>query len=109
MLYLAATVERTVAHGLTSWLDGRSSVGRMGLSVHVTAGRGDDAWMGRWTLELTAVTHPVKVYTGMRIGQVTYFMLQGERKPYNPDGKYSQQDGPTPSRMYLDTDTKDTK
>lgn len=102
VLYLAATVEHTKCDGLVPWLDGRSSVGRMGLSVHVTAGRGDDAWPGRWTLEVTAVTHPVKVYPHMRVGQVTYFQLIGERKPYG--GKYADQQGPTESRLYQDAD-----
>lgn len=100
ILYLAATVERTLCCGLVPWLDGRSSVGRAGLSVHVTAGRGDDGWPGRWTLEMTAVTHPVKIYAGMRCGQVTYFDLRGERKPYA--GKYVNQDGPTETRLHLD-------
>lgn len=100
ILYLAATVERTLCCGLVPWLDGRSSVGRAGLSVHVTAGRGDDGWPGRWTLEMTAVTHPVKVYAGMRCGQITYFDLKGERKPYT--GKYVNQDGPTETRLHLD-------
>lgn len=104
VLYLGATVERTCCHGLVPWLDGRSSVGRGGLSVHVTAGRGDDAWPGRWTCEITAVAHPVKVYPNMRFGQVTFFTLVGERKPYA--GKYAEQDGPTESRLHLDQDAK---
>jgi dCTP deaminase len=100
ILYLGATVERTLCCGLVPWLDGRSSVGRLGLSVHVTAGRGDDGWPGRWTCEITAVTHPVRVYPNMRCGQLTYFTLEGERKPYM--GKYINQDGPTASRLHLD-------
>lgn len=105
ILYLGATVERTLCHGLVPWLDGRSSIGRAGLSVHVTAGRGDDGWDGRWTLEITAVAHPVKVYPNMRGGQVTFFTLVGERKAY--EGKYQHQDGPTESRLHLDAEAKE--
>lgn len=104
VLYLGATVERTLCEGLVPWLDGRSSVGRLGLSLHVTAGRGDDGWPGRWTLEITAVTHPVKVYPGMRCGQITFFTLDGERKPY--EGRYRDQDGPTASRLHEEIDPK---
>ncbi len=97
VLYLGATVEKTVCYGLCPWLDGRSSTGRLGISVHLTAGRGDDSWRGRWTLEIMTPAHPVKVYPGMRCLQVTYFTLQGVRKPY--DGQYNDQDGPTASRL----------
>ena len=104
VLYLGATVERICCHGLTPWLDGRSSIGRIGLSIHVTAGRGDDGWRGRFTLEITAVAHPVKVYPNMRCGQLTFFTLVGDRKPY--EGKYQDQDGPTASRLHQDADKK---
>lgn len=107
VLYLGATVERTLCEGLVPWLDGRSSVGRLGLSVHVTAGRGDDGWPGRWTMEMQAETHPVKVYPNMRVGQVTYFTLEGERKPY--EGRYRDQDGATASRLHLDAPKKEDK
>lgn len=102
VLYLGATVEKTCCHGLCPWMDGRSSTGRLGLSVHVTAGRGDDSWLGRWTLEITCPTHPVKVYPNMRCLQVTYFTLVGERQPYA--GRYNSQDGPTASRLHLDAE-----
>lgn len=46
VLYLGATAERVECHGVVPWIDGRSSVGRLGISVHVTAGRGDDGWPG---------------------------------------------------------------
>jgi dCTP deaminase len=98
-LYLAATVERTECHGLVPVLNGRSSVGRLGVSVHVTAGFGDDGFAGRWTLEITAV-HPVRVYAGMRIAQVAFFALEGGRKPYA--GKYQGQRAPVASRAFMD-------
>jgi dCTP deaminase len=105
ILYLGSTVERTSTCGLVPWLDGRSSVGRLGMSVHVTAGRGDDGFgagpkgLCAWTLEITVV-HPLKVRAGMRFGQLTYFTLVGDRKPYQ--GHYSGQVEPTPSRLMED-------
>lgn len=105
ILYLGHTIERTRTSGLVPWLDGRSSVGRLGLFVHVTAGRGDDGFgeiapdgWASWTLELTCI-HPVKVYPGMKIAQITYFELIGERRPYR--GRYSRQsDFPIASRIH---------
>ena len=99
VLYLGSTVERTYCENLIPWVDGRSSVGRLGVQVHMTAGRGDDGFNGRWTLEITCV-HPVRLYPGMRIAQVTFFTLEGERKPYS--GRYGNQGGPTPSRLWHD-------
>ncbi len=100
-LYLGSTVERMKCEGVVPWIDGRSSIGRLGLSIHVTAGRGDDGWGGQWTLEITVV-HPILVFAGLRIGQVTFLTLQGDRDPYK--GKYTDQTGPTPSRLHQDTD-----
>lgn len=105
-LYLASTVERTATAGLVPYLEGRSSVGRLGIFIHATAGRGDDGFgMDRpdgcpWTLELSVV-QPVRIYAGVRIGQLTYYTLEGERKPYR--GKYAQDAGPAASRMHEDT------
>lgn len=99
-LYLGSTVERTECHGLVPVLNGRSSMGRLGLSVHVTAGFGDDGFSGQWTLELTAV-EPVRVFAGMRIAQVAFFTLDGPRRPYA--GRYQGQVGPVASRLWADT------
>lgn len=98
VLYLGSTVERTECHGLVPVLNGRSSVGRLGVSVHVTAGFGDDGFDGRWTLEITAV-EPVVVHAGARICQVAFFTLHGARQPYR--GRYQGQHQPTASRMHL--------
>jgi dCTP deaminase len=95
-LYLGHTVEDTECHGLVPYLDGRSSIGRLGISVHVTAGRGDDGFRGQWTLEITAV-QPVWIRPGIRIGQLTFHELTGERQPYQ--GRYQGQGGPTASRF----------
>lgn len=96
-LYLGTTVERTVCSGVVPWLDGRSSVGRLGIQIHMTAGRGDDGFGelcdggNAWTLEISCV-HAVRIYPGMRIGQLTFFTLDGERSPYR--GRYTYQPGP---------------
>ncbi len=113
VLYLGSTVERTRTEGLVPWLDGRSSVGRLGMSVHVTAGRGEDGFGADptkgprpWTFEITVV-HPLRVYAGARIGQLTYMTLEGERAPYS--GRYQDQEGPTASRFWTDADTPKTE
>ena len=92
VLYLGATVERTVCHGLVPCIETRSSVARMGLSTHLCAGFGDDGFAGQWTLEITTPAHAVKVYPGMGIAQVAFTTLVGERKPY--EGKYQNSKGP---------------
>lgn len=98
-LYLGSTVERTACRGLVPWFDGRSSVGRLGLFVHVTAGRGDDGFDGTWTLEMAAV-QPIRIYAGVRIGQISFMTLEGESCGYR--GKYSHQSGPRPSELWRD-------
>lgn len=98
---LGTTVERTATEGLMPWIDGRSTTGRFGLMVHVTAGKGDDGFGAGpdgprpWTLEIVNVSgHPLRIYAGRRIAQVFFFTLVGERRPYA--GAYNAQDGPTP-------------
>lgn len=97
-LYLGHTVERTECHGLVPWIEGRSSVGRLGVSVHATAGFGDDGFAGQWTLEISVI-EPVVIAAGMRICQIAFAELRGERKPYR--GRYQGQDGPVASRLHL--------
>ena len=70
-LYLGRTVERTETHNLVPMIEGRSSVGRLGLFVHVTAGFGDVGFCGYWTLEMFAV-QPVRIYPGVPICQIFY-------------------------------------
>jgi len=88
ILYLASTLEYTETHGLVPRLEGRSSMARGGLKVHLTAGFGDDGFCGHWTLELEA-THPFRVRAGMKIAQLCYTTLTGERQPYT--GRYQNQ------------------
>jgi len=70
-LYLAKTVEFTETEGLVPIIDGRSSIGRLGVFVHVTAGYGDNGFRGCWTLELACV-QPVVIYPGMKLCQIRY-------------------------------------
>lgn len=76
-LYLASTAERVGSDHYVTYLDGRSSTGRLGIQIHMTAGRGDLGFSGRWCLEIV-VAQPVRVYAGMRIGQATFHAVQGE-------------------------------
>lgn len=103
-LYLGATVEYTETRRHVPNIDGRSSVGRLGISVHVTAGRGDVGFCGHFTLEITVV-EPTIVYPGMPIGQLTYHEVEGEiLRPYNtkPNANYNNRDPkPQPSKMHL--------
>lgn len=98
VMYLGTVRERIEVHGFVPWIDGRSSCGRLSISVHQTAGRGDDGYCGNLTLEITTI-HPVVVYPGDRIAQLTFFTLQGERKPYC--GRYQGDAEPVASRIHL--------
>ena len=80
-LYLARTVERTETHDLVPMIEGRSSIGRLGLFVHVTAGFGDVGFKGFWTLEMFAV-QPVKIYPGVQICQIFYHEIAGDITEY---------------------------
>ena len=73
-LYLGRTVERTETHNLVPMIEGRSSIGRLGLFVHVTAGFGDVGFCGYWTLEMFAV-QPVRIYPGVPICQIFYHQI----------------------------------
>jgi dCTP deaminase len=96
-LYLGRTVERTVTHNLVPQIEGRSSVGRLGLFVHVTAGFGDVGFAGYWTLEMFAV-HQVRIYPGVPICQIFYHELAGEIEEY--DSKYQHNRDIQPSLLF---------
>ena len=81
-------------------LEGRSSVGRLGLFVHVTAGFGDVGFAGYWTLEMFCV-QPVRIYPNVEICQIYYHTLEGDFETYKSP-KYQNNKGIQPSRMYLD-------
>ena len=97
-LYLGRTVERTETHNLVPMIEGRSSVGRLGLFVHVTAGFGDVGFSGFWTLEMFAV-QPIRIYAGISICQIFYHEVQGEIQEYVSD-KYQNNQGIQPSLLY---------
>lgn len=100
-LYLGRTMEFTkTKNGLVPMLEGRSSIGRLGLAIHVTAGFGDVDFGGTWTLELFTI-HPVKIYPFVEIGQIYYHQLIGEYQPY-VSGKYQGQQDIRSSQMYKD-------
>ena len=80
-LYLGRTVEYTKTKNLVPMLEGRSSVGRLGMFVHVTAGFGDVGFEGFWTLEIFCV-QPVKIYPNVEICQIYYHNIEGEYEKY---------------------------
>ncbi|OHB79666.1 MAG: dCTP deaminase [Planctomycetes bacterium RBG_16_64_10] len=80
-LYLGRTVERTETHNFVPMIEGRSSVGRLGLFVHVTAGFGDVGFSGYWTLEMFAV-QPVRIYAHVPICQIFYHEITGAIQEY---------------------------
>ena len=104
-LYLGRTVEYTETKNLVPMLEGRSSVGRLGLFVHVTAGFGDVGFKGFWTLEIFCI-QPIKIYPNVEICQVYYHTLEGSHENYN-SGKYQDNQGIQPSLLYKDFENKD--
>ena len=76
-LYLGVTKEYTETHRHVPFLEGKSSIGRLGIDIHATAGKGDIGFSNTWTLEIS-VRQPVRVYAGMPIGQLIYFEVSGD-------------------------------
>ena len=82
-LYLGVTEEYTETHRHVPFLEGKSSIGRLGIDIHATAGKGDIGFCNTWTLEIS-VRQPVRIYAGMPIGQLIYFEVSGDvDTPYN--------------------------
>lgn len=98
ILYIGRTVERTFSDKYIPMINGRSSGGRLGLSVHICAGFGDIGFDGTWTLEITVV-HPLKVYAGDEVAQICYFTPYGNTS-YQYTGRYNKQIEATPSKFY---------
>lgn len=99
ILYLGSTVERAGSAVYLTDIDGRSTFARQGLSVHVTAGRGDVGWDSHWTLELTCI-HPIRIYAGDVLAQIYFSKVDGQvRNRYDKSGhRYgSADDGPVPA------------
>ncbi len=110
---LASTLERVrLPDGLVARLEGKSSLGRLGLLIHSTAGFIDPGWDGHVTLELSNVANlPITIYYGMKIGQLSFMQLtEPAETPYGSDGlgsKYQGQRGPTPSRYWQNFSQKE--
>ena len=91
-IYLGVTEEYTETHTAVPFLEGKSSIGRLGIDIHATAGKGDVGFCNTWTLEISCV-QPVRVYAGMPIGQLIYFTVKGDIENYynkKPNAKYNQ-------------------
>lgn len=99
-LYLGRTVEFTKTDNFIPMLEGRSSIGRLGLYIHVTAGFGDVGFSGFWTLEIHCVK-PIIIYPNVEICQIYYHTIEGEYEKYS-SGKYQNNDGIQPSLLYKD-------
>ena len=103
---LGSTLERvTLPDDLVARLEGKSSLGRLGLLIHSTAGFIDPGWDGHVTLELSNVANlPITIYFGMKIGQLSFVQLtEPAETPYGSGelgSKYQGQQGPTPSRYW---------
>jgi dCTP deaminase len=109
---LGQTLERvTLPNDLVARLEGKSSLGRLGLLIHSTAGFVDPGFSGNLTLELSNVANlPITIYHGMPIGQISFMRMDGPvENPYGSRGnKYQGQVEPTPSRFYLNFEDENT-
>ena len=103
IFYLGVTAEYTETHEHVPFLEGKSSTGRLGIDIHATAGKGDVGFCGNWTLEIS-VKQPVRIYKGMPIGQLIYFVVDGDIQTFynrKPNAKYNQRtDRPVESMMW---------
>lgn len=91
-LYLGVTEEYTETHNAVPFLEGKSSIGRLGIDIHATAGKGDVGFCNSWTLEISCV-QPVRVYASMPIGQLIYFKIDGSINNYynkKKNAKYTE-------------------
>lgn len=105
---LASTLESiTLPDDIVGRLEGKSSLGRVGLLIHSTAGYVDPGWRGHLTMELSNVAKlPITLYCGMKIAQISFLRLTSPaERVYGAEGlgsKYQGQSDPTPSRFYQD-------
>ena len=97
-VYLGSTLEYTESHAHVPFLEGKSSVGRLGIDIHATAGKGDVGFCNHWTLEISAA-QPVRVYAGMPIGQLIYFQVEGDVENYYNKKASAKYNGRTPLPM----------
>jgi dCTP deaminase len=106
-MYLGRTIEYTQTHNLVPMLEGRSSIGRLGMFVHITAGFGDVGFCGFWTLEMLAV-QPVRIYAGVQVCQIFYHTVEGAITQYE-SGKYQRNSGIQPSLLYKELNARDER
>jgi dCTP deaminase len=99
-LYLGRTAEHTRTEGFVPMLEGRSSIGRLGLYIHVTAGFGDVGFSGFWTLEIHCV-QPIRIHAGVEICQIYYHSIEGDYDKY-VSNKYQDNHEVQPSMLYKD-------
>ena len=99
-LYLGHTEEYTETYNLVPRIEGRSSIGRLGISIHCSNGFGDIGFKGQWTLCMTASV-PVIIYPGIEICQIYYSTIYGDIAEYNSK-KYQNSVGINPSKLYMD-------
>lgn len=99
-LYLGRTMEYTKTLNAVPMLEGRSSIGRLGLFIHVTAGFGDVGFSGYWTLEIFCI-QPIRIYPHIEICQLYYHTIEGEYEAYS-SGKYQNNKGIQPSYLFRD-------
>ncbi|HEV2916926.1 MAG TPA: dCTP deaminase [Candidatus Babeliales bacterium] len=105
VLYLGRTVEYTKTESLVPMIEGRSSIGRLGLFVHITAGFGDVGFSGFWTLEMYCV-QPIRIYPQVELCQIFYHTIEGEFTQY-ASNKYQNNKGIQPSMLYKDFESID--
>ncbi|MGY1943930.1 dCTP deaminase [Nocardia asiatica] len=98
-LYLAASLEVMGGDFFVPTFTARSSVARLGLFINLSATLGDIGFLGQWTLQLFAA-QPIRVYPGMKIGQISWWQPVGEIALYA--GKYQHSQGPAATRIYRD-------
>lgn len=107
--YLGVTLEYTESHKHVPFLEGKSSIGRLGIDIHATAGKGDVGFCNHWTLEIS-VKQPIRVYAGMPVGQLIYFATSGDVDvPYNmkASAKYTERsERPKESMMWKNFEEK---
>ena len=102
-LYLMRTQEVTTTNKFVPAIEGRSSVGRLGISVHATAGFGDVGFSGTWTLEVSVI-RPVRIYAGMRICQIFFHTCTDPTPEAQYKGKYLGQGPPRESRIFQEAE-----
>lgn len=106
-LYLGRTTERTETRNLVPMIEGRSSVARLGLFVHATAGFGDIGFCGYWTLAMFTV-QPIRIYAGIEICQIIYHQAVGDIREYD-SSKYQHNQDIQPSYLYRELGTSEAE